>query len=160
MDGATNSAILSVAVSTQRRLDEAVATMNATISTNQNKTMAKLATVEASMRRIALQPVVRTIPAPTSTEASPKTTVLLHQWPKNLNKLWHEYEFGIAGGKPAKNYMPKKRGHQKVKFTYSWHNTFWDVILSLVRHGHTADNAIDMIYAAYGHIPVMQILNR
>ena len=36
----------------------------------------------------------------------------------------------------------------------------WEVIARLVRGGRTAQAAIDMIYAAYGHGSVTSIINR
>eukprot|EP00957_Ditylum_brightwellii_P177539 13523113-Ditylum_brightwellii.AAC.1 len=42
-----------------------------------------------------------------------------------------EYEFGIGGWKPAKNFTPAK--HRKVKVVYAKCKLVWDTIAGMVR---------------------------
>ena len=37
-----------------------------------------------------------------------------------------------------------------MKFDYCRQQTFWELVVSMVNKGHTANVAIDMIYAVYG----------
>jgi hypothetical protein len=62
--------------------------------------------------------------------------------------LWHEYEFGIGGRKPAKYFTSAERG--KVKHAYTRRKLIWDTISTLVRAGHSVSGAIAMIYDVYG----------
>ena len=75
--------------------------------------------------------------------------------PKDLFQLWHEYEFGIGGRKPAKQFTVSERA--RVKFKYCRQKIVWDVIDRLVRSGYTSHVAIDDIYALYGHLTVSAI---
>lgn len=69
---------------------------------------------------------------------------------RNLFVLWNEYEFGIAGRKPAKEFTRAERGG-RIKHTYSKRKVVWDKIAELVRVGYTSHVAIDMIYHTYGN---------
>ncbi|KAG6617101.1 uncharacterized protein IUM83_04870 [Phytophthora cinnamomi] len=83
--------------------------------------------------------------------------VRLAKRPRDLFQLWHEYEFGLNGTKPAKEFTRAERGANK--FAYSRRKAFWDSVAYLVRAGLTSDVAIDRIYAAYGRQrPVTAIL--
>lgn len=60
--------------------------------------------------------------------------------PRDLYQLWQEYEFGIGGRKPARQFTSVERG--AVKFTYSRRKiTTWDAIDRMVRSGVTAQVA-------------------
>jgi hypothetical protein len=79
--------------------------------------------------------------------------------PKDLYQLWNEYQHGIGGRKPAKQFSQRERG--QVKHTYSLRNNFWEIMVGLVRSGHTSEVAIDRIYAVYGaQTSVTNILTR
>ena len=76
-----------------------------------------------------------------------------------LNELWREYEFGMCGNKPAKDFTPHERG--QVKVTYCQRKVFWDKVAELIRADFTADEAIDKIYRAYEErLPVSAILTK
>ena len=68
--------------------------------------------------------------------------------PRSLHTLWHEYEFGIAGKKPAKFFNSRDRGANR--HTYSKRKIFWDLIVKMVNRGRSANDAIDVIYSHYG----------
>ncbi|KAG1689229.1 hypothetical protein DVH05_002723 [Phytophthora capsici] len=118
------------------------------------------------LHRIALQPVARTVrasdghhieevAAPGSTVHQPHAS--LSKRPRDLFELWREFEFGLNGEKPAKEFTRSERGANK--FAYSRRKVFWDAVAYLVRAGFTSDTAIDKIYAAYGRErPVTAIL--
>lgn len=72
----------------------------------------------------------------------------LSKGPKDLFELWHEYQFGSGGRKPARDFTPSERGANK--FAYSRRKVFWDVVSELVRSGYTSDAAIDKVYAVFG----------
>ncbi len=69
--------------------------------------------------------------------------------PKTLNVLWAEWEFGVGGRKPAKDFTAQEQGADKRE--YSRRQIVWHTIAQLVRANHTADHAIDLIYTAYGN---------
>ena len=72
----------------------------------------------------------------------------LSKCPKTLHDLWREYEFGFAGYKAAKDFTSRERGADKCK--YYRRNVFWKKVNELVLAGHSADEACDLIYRAYG----------
>jgi hypothetical protein len=87
----------------------------------------------------------------------PRPPARLAARPKNLHDLYHEYQFGLGGSKPAKLFSSAERG--SCRFTYSLRLGFWTLVDSLVRKGHTSETAIDSIYGAYGvGEPVVSIL--
>jgi hypothetical protein len=82
----------------------------------------------------------------------------LSKCPKTLHDLWREYEFGLDGYKPAKDFTPAERGADKTK--YCRRNNFWVIVSELIRAGDSADRAIDKVYRVYGAgASVTQILN-
>ena len=134
-------------------------------------------TVNAHIRRIALQPGVR-VPMGTTRQqlgnddertvnaAQLLVTAGVGAAPaslspnlKNLLELWHEYQVGLGGRKAAKFFTAKERGG-KVKHKYNRRNVIWTMVSGLVRSGMTADTAIDAIYAVYGQqTSVTSIIN-
>ena len=105
------------------------------------------------MKRIAVQPVVRTVWASTRRRGDSNTSssnsgsaegnrsgAELYPRPQNLYDLWQEYEFGLRGKKPSR---------RKV---------FLDVIVKLVNAGHASDTAVDEVYNCYDRsLPVPTI---
>ncbi|KAI2493756.1 hypothetical protein MHU86_20795 [Fragilaria crotonensis] len=85
-------------------------------------------------------------------------TATLSRTPRDLHILWHEYEFGLGGRKPARLFTPAERG--RCKYLYHRRKVVWDQIASMIRAGHTAQSAIDYLYYQYGRDkPVTQIIN-
>ena len=83
----------------------------------------------------------------------------LSRTPRTLYDLWNEYEYGIGGRKPAKDFAATERG--KVKLTYHHRKVVWDVVAEHVRSGSTAQVAIDRIYQVYGrNQSIIQITNQ
>ncbi|KAF0739871.1 hypothetical protein Ae201684P_016733 [Aphanomyces euteiches] len=115
-------------------------------STTRNE-MQKMATV---LNRIAIQPVVRSARSFTSSPAIDERQQVsrLSKRPKDLYTLWHEYQFGCNGFKPAKDFTAVERGANK--FAYSRRKLFWDLISKLVRAGYTSDAAIVKVYHVFG----------
>ena len=74
-------------------------------------------------------------------DALPMTNATLMPKPSSLHNLWQEYMHGVW-----------HKYHQR--------KIVWDLIAGLVRQGHTADTAIDIIYAIYGgQTSVTNIIN-
>ena len=123
--------------------------------------------VHASIRRIALQPGVRSFRgtlaggnddtnlqaanAADQPVAIARLQPSLSPNPKNLYELWQEYEVGIGGRKAAKLFSQWERGG-KNKHEYCRRNVIWKIVDNIVRgRGQmTADVVIDQIYAIYG----------
>ena len=83
----------------------------------------------------------------------------LSRTPRTLYELWAEYEFGIGGRKPAREFTSAERG--RVKYNYHRRKVVWDVVAALVRAGYSSQVAIDRIYQAYGrHKSVTWIINQ
>ena len=79
--------------------------------------------------------------------------------PKSLYILWDEWERGIGGRKPAKEFTLAERGKSKHK--YHRRRIIWRLISEMVRSGSTSDAAIDKIYSSYGNnLSVTEIINR
>ncbi|KAG6956282.1 hypothetical protein JG688_00011502 [Phytophthora aleatoria] len=72
----------------------------------------------------------------------------LSKRPKDLFELWHEYQFGCGGLKPANDATAVERGLNK--FACSRRKVFWNVVANLVRSGFTSGTAIDKVYDVYG----------
>ncbi len=72
----------------------------------------------------------------------------LSKCPQDLFILWREWERGIAGGKPARQYSHRERGAKKSTFS-RWH-IFWDQVEDMIQWEHSSDMGIDKIYQVYG----------
>lgn len=84
--------------------------------------------------------------------------VKLSKTPRDLYILWKEYEFGLDGQKPAKDYTSAERGANK--FIYCRRKKLWNLVELMIRRGATCDAAIDRIYTVYGrYMSVTNILN-
>ena len=103
-----------------------------------------ISTVNTNVRRIALVPAARGSSEPTT--QAPR--VRLSKCPRDLFVLWREWEQGISGAKPAKQFTNTERGANK--FTFLRRRVFWDCVEEMVRRGQTSDVAIDSIYRVYG----------
>ena len=64
-----------------------------------------------------------------------------------LHVLWHKWEFGIGGRRPAKSFSKKDRGG--VRYKFSLRKVFWDMVCKMIRVGYTSNTAIDKIYSVY-----------
>jgi hypothetical protein len=64
--------------------------------------------------------------------------------------LWTEWEFGIGGRKPAKDWTREERGHPKSKQMYHRRRNIWRVQDYLIRKGHNIQSANDLILQTYG----------
>jgi hypothetical protein len=83
----------------------------------------------------------------------------LSKCPRSLFDLWKEYEFGFHGCKAAKDWNASERGADRFK--YYKRNVFWVQVSEMVRAGHSADRAIDLIYRAYGsNLSVTKIIKK
>ena len=83
----------------------------------------------------------------------------LSKCPRSLYDLWKEYEFGFHGCKAAKDWNASERGADRFK--YYKRNVFWVQVSKMVRAGHNADRAIDLIYRAYGsNLSVTKIIKK
>jgi hypothetical protein len=127
----------------------------------------RLANVERNTRRIAAQPAFRTVGATGNQDnVAPGNANRNHipygstlsPTPRTINLLWLEYETGIGGRKPARDFSREERG--RVKHKYHRRKVVWDCISQLIRAGLTADIACDRIYQVYGvSTPVTTIIN-
>jgi len=132
-----------------------------------SRTDRKLENMDKNLRRIARQPVQRVLHVDTAggggvveqEQAQEGASIAsLSPRPRDLHLLWLEYEFGLGGRKPARQFTAMERG--KVKFKYSRRKVVWDTIDRLIRCGYTAQVAIDRIYVVYGQTSVTHIIDR
>lgn len=112
-----------------------------------------------SINRIATQPVIRprasTQGATTNggdaranTDSVGRTSRLnVMKNPKDLYVLYHEWEHGYGGQKPAKHWQPHEIGGDT---NYSRRRIFWETVEHLLKKNYTADTAVDAIYDKYG----------
>ena len=120
--------------------------------------------INKNLKRIALQPALRprgmaprmqrkSLNASDDGDETEAEMVIermptrLSRCPKTLFDLWHEYQFGLSGYKPAKELNVIERG--KTKIMYCCMKVFWNVVVKLVNTGHTSKVAIDKVYACY-----------
>jgi Transcriptional activator of glycolytic enzymes len=128
--------------------------------------MAQFRIVHTNIRRIANQPNRRMQQAAEQQQQqqevvrlAPPLPAELSPMPKNLYDLWQEYQIGIAGRKPARNFTAQERG--RCKFKYCRRNFVWKLIVKLVNAGITAQAACDRIYNIYGEgASVTTIINK
>ena len=86
----------------------------------------------------------------------------LAKQPRTLAELWEEYQVGIGGRKPAKDWTSTERGNRTggLKQKYYRRKMVWWTIEELMRRGGTRDSAINKIRSAYGwRCSVTQIIN-
>lgn len=89
----------------------------------------------------------------------PRLVASLSRLPRTLHDLWHEWEFGFAGKKAAKDFTPAERG--KVKHSFYKRKFFWRKCNEMVNSGWSAQRACDKIYEVYGpNRSVTYILDR
>ncbi|KNC85891.1 hypothetical protein SARC_01929 [Sphaeroforma arctica JP610] len=68
--------------------------------------------------------------------------------PKTLASLWEEYEIGIGTNKAAREFTQKERG--SVRKTYSFRNSFWKAMETVMGRGNSVEEAMQKIQIAYG----------
>jgi len=92
--------------------------------------------------------------------AAEMPAAMLLPLPRTIHALWHEYEFGIGGRKPAGEFTPTERGG-KNKHSYYCRRVVWDVVDTFVCKGWSANAVCDRIYETYGrNQSVTYIINR
>ena len=81
------------------------------------------------------------------------------QWPKlapnirDLMVLWNEWEYGVGGRKPAKDWTAQERGgggDKKVKQMYHRRKNIWRIQLLLINKGRSIQSANALIERTYG----------
>ena len=167
----SSASLLAHQVTMQRQVEETKSVLLHQLFELRTLQQKQYAIMSRNIKRIAVQPVVRSRlvlrghvePLDQEQEDEddrdivPRQPVKLYRCPKTLFDLWQEYQFGLNGCKPAKDFTAVERG--KSKTMYCRRKVFWDVITNLVRAGHTSDTAIDKVYEAYGRsTSVTQIL--
>jgi hypothetical protein len=107
-------------------------------------------------RQAAVRRYRNETPAPATALFRTRTGRRATAWPtlspniSCLMSLWTEYEFGIGGRKPAKNWTAAERGNQKQKQTYYRRNCIWKIQLHLINKGHRIEAANAIIRSTYG----------
>jgi Transcriptional activator of glycolytic enzymes len=82
--------------------------------------------------------------------------------PRTLQDCWMEYQHGIGGRKPAKDFTAAERGNRMngIKQKYYRRKFIWLTIEKLMERGDTRQQAIKKIRDAYGwRCSVTQIIN-
>ncbi|RHY19920.1 hypothetical protein DYB32_010143 [Aphanomyces invadans] len=134
----------------KRRIEEVHSQHQAELASLQTTMRSQFERLHSTIKRITVQPVVRSVTTPTDHGAPgvlSRPTARLTKRPRDLFELWKEYEFGIGGVKPAKLFNEKERG--KAKFVFCFRLKFWVLVEGMLKRGHTSDTAIDAIYLKY-----------
>ena len=71
----------------------------------------------------------------------------LSKCPRTLHALWNEWEVGSATQKPVRLWTAQERGAEKHSIYKR--KFLWETVSELVRAGHNAQAACDMIYNVY-----------
>ena len=117
----------------------------------------QLAAINKNLGRITAQAPRQRAPGTAPTRVN-NLVVELMKTPRDLFTLWGEYEHGIGGRKPAKDFTHVERGAVKQK--YYRRKVLWDCIQKHVDAGWTAAAACDLVYQVYGRgLSVTRILN-
>ena len=155
--------LLSHQLQVQRQIEETRAEVLNQLFEVRHNTSKQFEIINKNLKRIALQPVlrpgamvhrqrglleVRVDSGEEEEETIERMPAKLSQCPKTLFDLWQEYQFGLSGCKPAKEFNLLERG--KTKSVFCRRKVFWDVIVKLVNAGHTSEVAIDKVYGCYG----------
>ncbi|KAG7372893.1 hypothetical protein IV203_033617 [Nitzschia inconspicua] len=72
---------------------------------------------------------------------------------KTLQEMWREWQFGIGGRKPAKDFTPpQERGNPTgcIKQTYYRRKCVWLILRHLIDNGHNISGAINIMKETYG----------
>ena len=134
------------------------------VNDTQNLSLNKFSEVERRMKRIeqmvraiAMAPAVRyrgtgtagiggTLAPPARVgEPVPSRPAVLGACPRTLSGLWDEYQNGVGGRKPAREFTRSERGQTNVKFKYSRRLIVWKCIERLVDKGNTLSTAFTRI---------------
>ena len=124
--------------SMEKKLDELKVTMQQSLRQTQAELTTEMRKVNRNIQRIALVPAQQVQQGtnqpqePTDNEQQQQMAyaISLSNNPKDLYQLWHKYEFGMDGQKPAIDFLSTERGG--VKFKYYCRKVFWGVVLALV----------------------------
>lgn len=138
----------STVMNMKRRIEELHVSIRSEIDVHHNDTASKLQRLDASVKRIALQPITRHVQPEHQSHNQNDATAKLSKGPRTLFNLWQEFQFGLNGNKPARLFTSHERGQNRA--TYSLRKVFWDQVVLMVRGGLTSDAAIDRIYSVYG----------
>ena len=164
MTAEATSSLLAHQVTVQRQVEETKQQVLQELYEMRNAHRRQYDILTRNLKRIAVQPVVRQrLEAEAAADITDpqdiddldigglgrnRSLASLYRCPKTLFDLWHEFQFGLAGSKPAKEFTSEERG--KNKSVYSRRKVFWDCITKLVNAGFTSDVAIDKVYECYG----------
>jgi hypothetical protein len=169
---ATLQALYSQLVSLRQEMQERFSNVDQRFRQLENR----VNTVNRNIQHIALQPVQRRAPiqpalaVPEVEQANNKNNArigeegidplaTLSPRPNTLAVLWLEYECGIGGRKPAKDFTTAERG--RCTKTYYRRNLVWRKIDHLVRAGHSYEVASHMLQMQYGaNLSVTEIIKR
>ena len=69
--------------------------------------------------------------------------------PKRLQFLWDEYQNGVGGRKPAREFTRVERG--RCKASYSQRKPFWECMERQIDRGDTKATALKRVIRVYGH---------
>jgi hypothetical protein len=76
----------------------------------------------------------------------------LSKTPRTLMELWNEWQFGINGRKPAKDWTARERGNTTggIKQKYYRRKAVWEILARLVNQGYSPQGACHRIRQCYG----------
>ncbi len=129
----------------------------------------RIRTLESNNRILLHRPVVSivggihsqtpTSQIPVGQPASVNTNgpATLSKGPENLSILWNEYQNGLDGAKPAKDFTASERGGRN-KANYCRRKPFWKCMNRLVSAGNDPAESIRRIHEVYGWLSVTNIL--
>lgn len=149
-----------------RRMQETMATgfdqVNQSINNQRTEFGDKCRTINKNIGRILIQPPRMMTPQQrqdrearnnfheaAAAALQPVLIAQLSKAPKTLFVLWEEYQFGMTGNKPAKDFTSFERG--ACRSVYCRRKVFWDCVSKHVHAGFFAVTAITKILDAYGH---------
>jgi hypothetical protein len=73
---------------------------------------------------------------------------------KTVGDLWQEWQEGIGGRMPVKNFEPKHTGSRAHKDRWTQRKPIYELLATLVRCGHAPCKAIHLVESSYPRLKV------
>ena len=89
-------------------------------------------------------------------DQEPPAVLMKH--PRMLVALWNEWQNGVAGSKPAREFPRQEKG--RVKFKYSNRLIVWKCIERLLDRGNNLSTAFSKIRRVYGGVTITVLIKK
>ena len=81
----------------------------------------------------------------------------LYPHPRTIEAMWDEYQNGIGGRKPARDFSRRERG--SCKFKFARRKLIWDAVERLLDMGNDLSTACNKIRRVFGDVSMTRLIN-